>query len=117
MSGPWCERCREWLTMGEHVCPPRWMVWREEDDEDDGREFYARRPERAVEMWAEEDDRSSADYLIVGGSEARVMVREIGTGKPLLRYVVMGETVPEYHAKLLKEPASPAHPRPAPRER
>jgi len=73
------------------------MIWREDDGcEDDAESVHAHFPEAAVEKWAERDDAESADYLIVGGQDATVMVR--APDGDLLRYRVTGEAVPSYSA-------------------
>ena len=54
--------------------------------------------EEAVERWAYLDDRESAEYNIVGGSDATVMVRDI-EADALSTWTVRGESIPSYHAR------------------
>jgi hypothetical protein len=55
----------------------------------------------ACEKWAELSDSRSADYLIVGGNSAVVMVAEVGSKMPPFRFSVSGESVPLYRAQML----------------
>lgn len=81
----------------------RYVVWRPdyEQTREDGREIEAYCPQAACELWAEQDDSRSADYLIVLGNSAEVMVAELGSSLPPFRYSVSGESVPSYRATML----------------
>lgn len=65
---------------------------------DDSRRVDAYCPGYAAERWAERNDADSADYLIVGGQPAVVVVAEAFEGAPEHRFTVSGEQVPKYRA-------------------
>lgn len=101
-----CPTCRESCVTDRHACPPAFDCWRPEygEDETDARTIYADHAMAAARVWAERSD-SRGDYEIVRGSEATVHVR--APDGALFVFVVSGETVPEYHARLVTEkPAS-----------
>jgi hypothetical protein len=75
----------------------RFRAWELGEDEEECLYFDAYSPGSAAEEWAEEVDRDSADYSIVGGADALVVVREVATGK-LSVHEVTGESEPVYHA-------------------
>lgn len=52
--------------------------------------------QNAAEIWANQSDRESGDYTIVGGSEATVRVRD--PDGEITEWVVFGEQVPSYSA-------------------
>lgn len=54
-------------------------------------------PEYAVEEWAEQDDRDSAEYSICRGNEETVCVLELDTTN-IRKFLVSGEAVPSYSA-------------------
>ena len=86
-----------------------YVVWRPdwEQSKEDGRHIKARCPSEACEAWAQREDCESADYHIVGGSDAFLKVAEARDGAKELAYVVSGETVAEYRARLVQSaPAS-----------
>lgn len=95
-----CPSCREWRWEG-HRCPPPWRVWNldnGETEDDGGVTVYALTPAGAVEKWAEDDDRHSADYNIVGGETPLVGVRSLAIpGAQAAYFWARGETVPQYH--------------------
>jgi hypothetical protein len=117
-----CATCGEWdFGTNPHRCPPAWLVWCLDYGEDvyNVCPSYGWTPEAAVEKWAEADD-AGGDYTIVGGSEATVCVArqtdydaimlaigdtldDDGTDPPpglkVQRFVVSGESVPQYHAR------------------
>lgn len=81
---------------------PVWLVWRPEDGEveADAREIEAHDAEQAAEDFAEWDDTNSAEYAIVKGQDATVLVREkCSVFGPTRRFQVRGEAVPSYSAK------------------
>lgn len=89
----------------------KYVVWNpEHGDREDGREIESHSAEAAVRAWAERDDAESADYLIVRGNDATVQVWD---GERERTYIVSGESVPEYRARLvvvvgaLKQDAQP----------
>jgi hypothetical protein len=65
--------------------------------EEDARVIEAFDAEEAAEKWAEHEDSWSADYWIVGGEEARVMVQR-SDGGGAVEFVVTGESRPAYTA-------------------
>lgn len=79
-----------------------YVVWNPSNGQtqEDGRHIDAHCARSAVEQWAQHDDAESADYTIVAGSPAEVMVSDCDGGEPE-RYSVSGESVPEYRARLL----------------
>ena len=78
-----------------------YVVWRPENGQtkEDGKWFPALSPRMAVEKWASWYDAWGADYMIVGGSDATVMVAD-KTGREF-SYIVSGESVPSYRAQLV----------------
>lgn len=110
---PTCPTCHEHYTPGDgltmnpnaypHVCPPRWLVWNTDQGgtEEFASHVYARSAEGAAELWAEQDDSTSADYLIVKGLVVIVNVKKDPDG-PIERFTVTGETVPHYYAEPVK---------------
>lgn len=99
-----CPTCGEFKFNENHRCPPEWLVWSPDygGTEEDAIPLRASRPEGAAELWAERSDRMSADYSIVGGTDATVLVRAVGT-QETFRYLVSGETVPSYSARLVQK--------------
>jgi hypothetical protein len=83
---------------------PIWIVWCPEDGEDaaDGREIRANNSAEAAEIWAADDDSSSAEYRIVSGKDLVVNVVEKEKAGPPLSYRVAGETEPVYWATEIK---------------
>lgn len=74
-------------------------VWRENDEEfDDGRKVRALDAESAAETWADEEDWSSADYLIVSQRDTPVVCVQ-GPEGTVRRYRVRGESVAVYTAR------------------
>lgn len=78
-----------------------WFVWDPEtSNESDARSFSAHSAEAAVEIWAEREDRCSAEYSIARGREApTVCVRANQSEAPTQRFTVTGEAVPSYRAR------------------
>ncbi len=77
------------------------LVWQPEAGEtlESARRVRAADEEEAAEDWAESYD-SDGDYTIVGGSDATVLVREESDASALPhRFIVSGESVPEYMAR------------------
>jgi hypothetical protein len=77
-------------------CPSRGAT------KEDGRRIVAYCPGYAVERWAEWDDASSADYTIVSGTPVEVLVAEEVPGAQEQRFIVSGESVPQYRASEAK---------------
>lgn len=67
---------------------------------EDAKLIKAYGPETAAETWAQWQDASSADYWIVGGTNANVVVLE---GVHEHRFVVMGETRAVYYARAVTQ--------------
>lgn len=65
---------------------------------DDAREFDAFDANSAAEAWADDEDRRGADYLIVRGQDATVLV-SADDGMHVECFVVSGESVPSYRAR------------------
>jgi len=76
-------------------CPARGST------KEDGMRVDAFSPESAAVKWAERDDADSADYLIVRGNDATVLVAEDHDGAPEHRFTVSGESCPVYRARQL----------------
>lgn len=78
-----------------------WHVWCPErgQEKGDNRMVVSHSAEAAARAWAERDDAESADYSIVGGNEATVMVAEDRDGAPEQCFVVSGESCPVYRAR------------------
>lgn len=74
-------------------CPDRGST------KEDGMRVAAFSPESAALKWAERDDADSADYLIVRGNDATVLVAEDREDAPEHRFVVSGESRPVYSAR------------------
>lgn len=81
----------------------KYVVWRPDWEQtiEDGRTIDAHCPQAACEHWAEREDSDSADYLIVLGNDAELMVAELGSSLPPFRYSVSGESEPRYRATML----------------
>jgi hypothetical protein len=104
---------------GRHRCAPEFRVWDAEGEPSEARAIFAIDAQSAAEEWAERCDVDSADYTIVGGDEVRVCVMRAAdfgacdvdeeTGaitfgeRRVWRFEVTGETVAQYHAKLLEQ--------------
>lgn len=65
---------------------------------DEARTFNAVDSADAAQQWALCEDTESADYLIVGGQDATVIVSD---GKTERTFIVSGESVPYYRARLV----------------
>jgi len=80
----------------------KYRVWRPDQDEafEDGRLIDAWDANRAVCSWAEWKDSSSAEYSIVGGNDETVMVRAVNGPIVEYEFIVSGESVPSYTARL-----------------
>jgi hypothetical protein len=76
-----------------------YRVWCPErgQNSSDARRIEAFDAEEAAELWAERDDRNSAEYSIVAGEDVVVCVR-CPDGK-VSRWRVSGESVPNYIAR------------------
>ena len=81
---------------GETVNYRVWVPDRDQT-EADAREVQATDHFDAVERWAWWDDHSSADFSIIGGEPATVMVRAMmhNPPSPAHKVIVSGETVPQ----------------------
>lgn len=77
------------------------LVWETDGGrpEEDAREVQAFDAKEAAEDYAEETDRGG-DYTVIGGAEMTVLVRrkDDPDAEPK-RFVVTGETVPQYSAR------------------
>ena len=81
-----------------------WVVWCPDlgSTKEDGKRIFAYSAESAAKDWAEWSDSSSADYSIVGGSPAEVVVAEDRNGAPEYRFTVSGESCPVYRARSIQ---------------
>lgn len=99
-----CGRFRDTFTgRMVHKCPPAWRVWcpvERGENEADAKTIFAFDAEAAAEEWAEQDDRYSAEYGIVGGSSVVVHVQAVDSDE-VTRWSVSGESVPSYSASEL----------------
>lgn len=59
-------------------------------------------PRDAVERWARDHDQYW-DYHIIRGNDVVVHVQPLADYRPITRWKVHGETVPEYHARPVPE--------------
>jgi len=66
---------------------------------DDGLFVRSYDPEGAAKAWAEWDDANTAEYSIVSGNDATVVVAEDCDGAPEHRFTVSGESCPVYRAR------------------
>ncbi len=80
-----------------------WSVWCPDygADSDDAKTVTAGSAQEAAEQWAERSDYDSADYSIVKGMDVTVHVNAPGCGTR--RFIVTGESVPVYTARLITE--------------
>lgn len=106
-----CTRCREFTWSPCHC--KRFEIARQwqpdhavPTDENEWREVYGTEPCRIVEAWAQRYD-SNGDYTIVGGDDAQVWLRDEDGN--VTKWTVCGETVPEYHAREVKQPSAPGN--------
>ena len=80
----------------------RYVVWRPENGQvpADGTVFDAYDANTAACKWAERYDADGADYLIVRGVEAIVIVRAVNKHAEHYEMIVSGESVPRYRARV-----------------
>ena len=78
-----------------------YLVWQEGDERESARVFVAFDHEDAAKDWAENYD--SGDYTIIEGSEERVYVALNEPDSVAELYLVYGEVLPEYYARLIEE--------------
>jgi len=78
-----------------------WRVWCPDRGatKEDGRKVFAHSAEAAAVEWAERDDADSADYSIVGGTPAEVVVAADRDDAEEHRFMVFGESSPVYRAQ------------------
>lgn len=69
-------------------------------EREDACEIEAYDAASAAEEWAEDEDRNSAEYSIVGGRETPVVCVAEGDG-PEQEFRVSGEAVPAYYARAI----------------
>lgn len=83
-----------------------YVVWRPDQgqEEEDGHKIRCRDDEyTAAELWADWSDWNSADYSIVKGNDATVLVRRIDKpGCKIFKFNVTGESVRQYYAAIAK---------------
>lgn len=104
----YCKTCHADLYDGktlfghEHKCPPKWDVWRDGEQPDDGNSFHAHEASTAVEMWADWYDRECAEYLIARDTCVTAWACPAGGGEPV-KFAVRGEFDPVYYATEAKK--------------
>lgn len=78
-----------------------YLVWYPDrgGSREDGRRVRSHSPEGAAIAWAQWDDARSADYTIVGGQPAEIVVAEDRHGSPEYLFTVTGESCPVYTAR------------------
>jgi hypothetical protein len=102
-----CARCGKYAFL-PHSCK-EFECALEQGSEPDFGTVWARDAEEAAEAYAEDYD-CYGDYTIIQDGDRGtnvVLVREPDSETPPLRFHVIGETVPEYHAYPLLEGKSP----------
>jgi len=89
----------------------KYLVWRPEysQEPEDGVVIDAYDANAAACKWAERDDQRSADYMIVGGTDATVMVRAVNNPAQQFEMIVSGESMPHYRARVRIPPATREH--------
>ena len=82
-----------------------YIVWRPDygQTQEDGRHIDATDSERACHLWAQREDSESADYSIVSGTPAEVLVMLAEEGAPVEAFTVYGESMPHYRAHAKRE--------------
>jgi len=98
-----CKRCGQWdFYEKQHKCPPCWDVWSNDEGHETGRiEIYAPTPQEAVEQWAVREDEQHGPNII-NGDNVTVCVAAHGSDNAL-RYIVTGESVPQYSVRLVTQ--------------
>lgn len=96
LTGPWRPE-DQYLA----VKVKTFLVWclDHESTRDDAKRIKAAHHADAASLWAEWEDAHSADYWIVGGQTATVMVAEDVAGSEAIKYTVTGQSVPVYSPK------------------
>lgn len=81
-----------------------WLVWRDDETEEEAREVYAFDAEEAAEDFAEVTDAEDSDYTIMnnGGGTVLCVRSALVTNAPVERFRVFGESVPQYNAMQLE---------------
>jgi len=98
----YCHSCRSFHRPSKHL-----QVFLVQQVEDIGSKFptivevHAVDAELAAERWAEDDDCDSAEYGILRGDDAEVVVTAADGTKT--RWKVMGESEPTYYASQIEE--------------
>ena len=91
------------ITGKPHRCPPAWRVWISDpgwnDSPEEGKVIRAPHIRSAVEIFAELHD-NNGDYDIINGHELRISAAPEDNWSQVETYVVEGQMVPEYFAKL-----------------
>ena len=84
----------------------KFLIWRPESgqDSEDGTVVEAYDANAAACKWAERYDSDGADYLIVRGVDATVMVRAVNKPAEQYEMIVSGESVPSYRARVALRP-------------
>lgn len=92
---PRCEICKEFKFSDSHKCPPKWQTHIPDyDGEDIWVDIYAFLSEFAAKKRAKEYD--NGDYSLLNDSEVEIHVKNANGN--IIKYVCIGELVPEYRA-------------------
>lgn len=83
-----------------------YAVWEPDagETDEDATRLPADDARAAAEAWADLSDYNSAEYHIVGGRQATVMVRDLSTGTTC-KWMVHGEAVRHYTATVCRDTA------------
>jgi hypothetical protein len=96
--GETCGVCGDYVLWGKHRCSPIWLVELPEWNGGDPDRIRASDAQEAAEKFAERFDRASASYSVVSGESITVTVCD-AHGKDEQKFVVEGESVPQYTAR------------------
>lgn len=96
-----CPKCEEFVYSSErHRCPPRWLCWYPDSGtREDAEPVYARGASEAAEEFVERTD-PECDYSCISGNLQPVHVVLDEPGASVQVFLVEGEAVPEYHARV-----------------
>lgn len=95
-----CNLCGRLSTTDRHQCPPKWFVWDPARERETGRIIHAENPPTAVETWAAGVNGELYDFAIGIGS-VHVVVMVQSEANKVTRWIVTGETVPVFRARLV----------------
>lgn len=96
-----CKKCDEWVyekINPNHKCPPIWLIWDEDETEEDSVGYYGSDAGDAVEKWATENDCGNDHYIL--NSRDGIIVYVKGENGEIAKYRVSGEATVVYSATL-----------------